>query len=122
MLYQLSYSRGEWWVQRYGWRQKYQALKWRRNIEASIGVYLVRMPRRPSSRTFLSPASRRMVAGLLIAAGILLMIGELLRLYVLLYDWRVLGVLGAGPLAGVLLGIGAGALTSYAGWRVGQAG
>lgn len=63
-----------------------------------------------------------MVAGLLIAAGILLMIGELLRLYVLLYGWRTQGILGAGPLAGVLLGFGAGALTSYAGWRVGLAG
>ena len=62
-----------------------------------------------------------MVAGLLIAAGILLIIGELLRLYVLLFNWRTLGVLGAGPLAGVLLGLGAGLLTSYAGWRVGFA-
>lgn len=80
------------------------------------------MPRRPSSRTILSPASRRMVAGLLIAAGILLVIAELLRLYVLLYDWQRLGILGAAPLAGVLLGLGAGGLTSYAGWRIGQAG
>ncbi|MVN75835.1 hypothetical protein GO988_05805 [Hymenobacter sp. HMF4947] len=63
-----------------------------------------------------------MVAGLLIAAGILLMIGELLRLYVLLYDWHTQGVLATGPLVGVLLGIAAGALTSYAGWRVGMAG
>ena len=79
------------------------------------------MARRPSSRTILTPAARRLVAGLLIAAGILLVLGQLLRLYVLLYEWRALGVLGAGPLAGVLLGLGAGALTSYAGWRVGQA-
>ncbi|WP_151087131.1 hypothetical protein [Hymenobacter baengnokdamensis] len=77
------------------------------------------MPRRPPSRRILSPASRRVVAGLLIAAGILLFLGELLRLYVLLYDWRALGVLGARPLAAVLLGLGAGVLTSYAGWRVG---
>ena len=63
-----------------------------------------------------------MVAGLLIAAGILLVIGQLLRLYVLMVDWRALRVLGAGPLAGVLLGLGAGVLTSYVGWRVGQAG
>ena len=61
------------------------------------------------------------MAGLLIAAGILLIIGQLLRLYVLLVDWRALGVLGAQPLAGVLLGLGAGVLTSYVGWRVGQA-
>ena len=80
------------------------------------------MARRPSSRTFLSPASRRVVAALLIAAGILLVIGQLLRLYVLVAEWQKLGVLGAGPLAGVLLGLGAGALTSYAGWRVGRAG
>ena len=60
-----------------------------------------------------------MVAGLLIAAGILLVIGELLRLYVLLYSWHTLGVLSGQPLVGVLLGLGAGALTSYAGWRVG---
>jgi len=79
------------------------------------------MPRRPSSRTVLTPASRRLVAGLLIAAGILLVIGQALRLYVLLYEWRALGVLGAGPLAGVLLGLGAGVLTSYAGWRTGRA-
>ncbi|MEJ7666155.1 MAG: hypothetical protein WKG07_44905 [Hymenobacter sp.] len=32
------------------------------------------------------------------------------------------GRAGAGPLAGVLLGLGAGLLTSYAGWRVGRAG
>lgn len=63
-----------------------------------------------------------MVAGLLIAAGVLLVIGQLLRLYVLLVDWHALGVLGAGPLTGVLLGLGAGVLTSYIGWRVGLAG
>jgi len=62
------------------------------------------------------------VAGLLIAAGILLIIGELLRLYVVMYNWQHLGVLGVGPLLGVLLGLAAGGLTSYAGWRVGLAG
>ena len=80
------------------------------------------MVRRPSSRRILSPASRRVVAALLIAAGILLVIGELLRVYVLVVDWQKLGVLGARPLAGVLLGLGAGLLTGYAGWRVGRAG
>ncbi len=80
------------------------------------------MAHRPSSHRILSPASRRVVAALLIAAGILLVIGELLRVYVLVVDWQKLGVLGAGPLAGVLLGLGAGLLTSYAGWRVGRAG
>jgi uncharacterized membrane protein len=80
------------------------------------------MPRRPSSRTVLTPSSRRMVAGLLIAAGILLVIGQLLRIYVLLFGWRTLGHLEAGPLIGTILGIGAGVLTSYVGWRVGQAG
>ena len=63
-----------------------------------------------------------MVAGLLIAAGILLIIGELLRLYVVAYNWQHLGVLATGPLIGALFGLAAGALTSYAGWRVGQAG
>jgi uncharacterized membrane protein len=63
-----------------------------------------------------------MVAGLLIAAGILLVIGQLLRIYVLLFGWRTLGHLEAGPLIGTILGIGAGVLTSYVGWRVGQAG
>ena len=77
------------------------------------------MPLRPASRTILSPSSRRMVAGLLIAAGILLVIGELLRLYVLLYSWHASGVLSGQPLVGVLLGLAAGALTSYVGWRVG---
>ena len=80
------------------------------------------MAYRPSSRRILSPTSRRVVAALLIAAGNLLVIGELLRVYVLVVDWQKLGVLGAGPLAGVLLGLGAGLLTSYAGWRVGRAG
>lgn len=80
------------------------------------------MPRRPPSRSILSPASRRVVAALLIAAGILLIIGQLLRLYVLAVNWRVLGMLPAGPLLGVLLGVGAGGLMSYAGWRVGIAG
>lgn len=75
--------------------------------------------RRPPSRTILTPVSRRLVAGLLIAAGFLLVIGYSLQLYVLLYDWRALGILGAGPLTRTLLGLGAGALTSYAGWRVG---
>ena len=78
------------------------------------------MPRRPT-RAILSPSSRRMVAGLLIAAGILLVIAQLLRLYVLLFNWHALGVLELRPLLGVLLGIGAGVLTSYVGWRVGQA-
>ena len=63
-----------------------------------------------------------MVAGLLIAAGILLVIGQLLRLYVLLFNWHALGGLELRPLLGVRLGIGAGVLTSYVGWRVGQAG
>lgn len=75
--------------------------------------------RRPSSRTILTPASRRLVAGLLIAAGALLLIGYALQLYVLLYDWRRLGVLGSRPLGVVGLGLLAGALTSYLGWRVG---
>ena len=80
------------------------------------------MARRSPSRTILSPASRRVVAALLIAAGILLTLGQLLRLYVLLYEWNRLGVLSTGPMVGVLLGLGAGMLTSYAGWRVGRAG
>jgi uncharacterized membrane protein len=80
------------------------------------------MPRRQSSRTVLSPFSRRVVAGLLIAAGILLVMGQLLKLYVLLFKWHAFGTLALQPLLGVLLGIGAGALTSYVGWRVGRAG
>jgi hypothetical protein len=79
------------------------------------------MPRRPT-RAVLSPSSRRMVAGLLIAAGILLVIGQLLRAYVLVVDWWVLGRMTVGPMAGVVLGLGAGVLTSYIGWRVGRAG
>jgi len=75
--------------------------------------------RRPTSRTILTPASRRLVAGLLIAAGFLLLVGYALQLYVLLYDWRKLGILGSGPLLRVLAGLGVGALTSYIGWRVG---
>ncbi len=79
------------------------------------------MPRRPT-RAILSPSSRRMVAGLLIAAGILLVIGQLLRVYVLVANWWVLGQVSVGPTVGVVLGLGAGALTSYIGWRVGRAG
>lgn len=75
--------------------------------------------RRPTSRTILTPASRRLVAGLLIAAGFLLLVGYALQLYVLLYDWHKLGILGSGPLLRVLVGLGVGALTSYIGWRVG---
>ncbi|MGI4875290.1 MAG: hypothetical protein ACRYFX_29405 [Janthinobacterium lividum] len=77
------------------------------------------MSRRPSSRTILTPTSRRLVAGLLVAAGMLLIIGELLKLYLLLDGWHKQGVLGAGPLTGTLLGLAAGALTNYVGWRVG---
>ena len=62
-----------------------------------------------------------MVAGLLIAAGILLTIAQLLRLYVLLFNWQGLGAVGIGPPVGILLGVGAGVLTSYIGWRVGRA-
>ena len=79
------------------------------------------MPRRPT-RAILSPSSRRMVAGLLIAAGILLVIAQLLRVYVLMVNWRTLGLLNAEAVAGVGLGLGAGILTSYIGWRVGRAG
>jgi hypothetical protein len=75
--------------------------------------------RRPSSRVILTPTSRRIVAGLLIAAGVLFMMGYALQLYVLLYDWRRLGVLGSGPLTKTLVGLGVGALTNYVGWRVG---
>jgi hypothetical protein len=63
-----------------------------------------------------------MVAGLLIAAGILLIIGQLLHLYVLFVYWRQSGVVGASPIAGVLLGLAAGGGTSYVGWRVGLGG
>jgi hypothetical protein len=112
----------DWYWQRYVGQSKSQVERLGRNIGLGAGVYLVRMPRRPPSRTILSPASRNVVAGLLIAAGVLLIIGQLLRLYVLLYDWRAFGVLGARPIAGVLLGTGAGVLTSYIGWRVGRAG
>ena len=75
--------------------------------------------RRPPSRVILTPASRRLVAGLLIAAGVLFMIGYALQLYVLLYNWRRLGVLGTGPLVKVILGLVVGAITNYVGWRVG---
>ena len=78
------------------------------------------MPRRPT-RTILSPFSRRMVAGLLIAAGILLIIAQLLRVYVLVAGWRHGGPMSLGPGLGVGLGLGAGVLTSYVGWRVGRA-
>ena len=47
------------------------------------------------------------------------MLGYALQLYVLLYDYRKLGILGNGPLARVLFGLVGGALTSYIGWRVG---
>jgi hypothetical protein len=80
------------------------------------------MNRRPPSRTFLSPASRRLVAGLLIAAGILLIIGELLRVYVLYVYWRQLGTVDNGAMALVSLGLVAGVITTYVGWRVGLAG
>ena len=75
--------------------------------------------RRPSSRAILTPASRRLVAGLLIAAGFLLLVGYALQLYVLLYDWHKQGILGPRPLAWVLLGLATGVLTCYIGWRVG---
>jgi hypothetical protein len=79
------------------------------------------MTRRPPSRTFLSPASRRLVAGLLIAAGILLIIGELLRVYVLYAYWRQLGTADNGAVALVSLGLVAGVGAIYVGWRVGLA-
>ena len=75
--------------------------------------------RRPTSRIVLTPASRRVVAGLLIAAGFLFILGYALQLYVLLYDYRRLGVLGGGPLGRTLFGLAAGAVVSYIGWRVG---
>jgi hypothetical protein len=87
-----------------------------------LRVWLVPMTRRPPSRTFLSPSSRRLVAGLLIAAGILLIIGELLRVYVLYVYWQQLGTVDKGALAMVSLGLVAGAATTYVGWRVGLAG
>lgn len=61
-----------------------------------------------------------MVAGLLIAAGILLVIAQLIRVYVLVASWQVLGTVGMGPLLGIVLGLGAGVLTGYIGWRVGR--
>ena len=79
------------------------------------------MTRRPPSRTFLSPTSRRLVAGLLIAAGILLIIGELLRVYVLYVYWRQLGTVDNSAMAMVSLGLVAGVATTYVGWRVGLA-
>jgi hypothetical protein len=63
-----------------------------------------------------------MVAGLLIAAGILLLMAQLLRAYVLVVAWQHAGQMGARPVLGVVLGMGAGVLTSYIGWRVGRAG
>jgi flagellar biosynthesis protein FliR len=79
------------------------------------------MPRH-STRAILSPTSRRLVAGLLIAAGILLVLAQLLRVYVLVVNWRAVGLVSAEAVAGVALGLGAGMLTSYIGWRVGRGG
>ncbi|RZJ85837.1 MAG: hypothetical protein EOO60_14245 [Hymenobacter sp.] len=79
------------------------------------------MSRRPS-RVILSPSSRRMVAGLLIAAGILLVLAQLIRIYILVVSWQMLGTVSMGPLLGIVLGLGAGVLTSYIGWRVGRGG
>ncbi|GAA4504034.1 hypothetical protein GCM10023172_29840 [Hymenobacter ginsengisoli] len=59
------------------------------------------------------------MAGLLIAAGVLFMIGYALQLYVVLYEWRRLGVLGTWPLTKIILGLSVGAITNYVGWRVG---
>lgn len=47
---------------------------------------------------------------------------QLLRAYVLVVAWQHAGQLGTRPVLGVALGLGAGVLTSYIGWRVGQAG
>lgn len=63
-----------------------------------------------------------MVAGLLIAAGILLIIGQLLRIYVLYSYWQQTGTADTNAAVGVLLGLAAGAGTSYVGWRVGLGG
>lgn len=63
-----------------------------------------------------------MVAGLLIAAGILLITAQLIRVYILIASWQALGTVSTGPAIGVVLGLGAGWLLSYIGWRVGQAG
>jgi hypothetical protein len=52
----------------------------------------------------------------------LLIIGELLRLYVLYAYWRQSGEVSASAAAGVLLGVAAGMGTSYVGWRVGLGG
>jgi len=79
------------------------------------------MTRRPPSRTFLSPTSRRLVAGLLIAAGILLVIGELLRVYVLYVYWQRQDMVDNGALVMVSLGLVVGVATAYIGWRVGLA-
>jgi len=78
------------------------------------------MNRQPPSRTILSPTSRRLVAGLLIAAGILLILGELLRVYVLYVYWRQ-GTVDNGAVAMVSLGLTAGVATAYVGWHVGLA-
>jgi hypothetical protein len=117
MLYQLSYSRGVFGLAKVSQRRYLT----RGNIASGAGVYIASMPsaRRPTSRTILTPSSRRLVAGLLIAAGVLFMIGYALQLYVLLYNWRRLGVLGTGPLTKTILGLCVGAVTNYVGWRVG---
>lgn len=80
------------------------------------------MTRRPPSRTILSPTSRRLVAGLLIAAGILLIIGELLRVYVLYVYWQQRGLVDGAAMSVVGLGLLGGLATTYVGWRVGRAG
>ena len=80
------------------------------------------MTRLPPSRTILSPTSRRLVAGLLIAAGILLILGELLRVYVLYVYWKQQHTTDIGAMAIVGLGLVGGVATSYVGWRVGRAG
>ena len=49
-------------------------------------------------------------------------IGELLRVYVLYVYWRQLGTVDNGALALVSLGLVAGVITTYVGWRVGLAG
>lgn len=87
-----------------------------------LRVCLLSMNRRRPPRTILSPTSRRLVAGLLIAAGILLIIGELLRVYVLYAHWQQRGVVDIGAAVMVSLGLAVGVATTYIGWRVGLAG
>ena len=111
MLYQLSYSRGGWMEQKYN----AAAARASRNRRQPGGDGWRMKP--PMTATRLSPATCRLLGWMFLWTGILLGLGQLIRLGIAAYAWSLAGIKGTlevGLVSLYILGlVGASLLVRY---------